>query len=265
MSRKPERMTIENYSTIIKKIAPQTAYLTLYFQGEPLLHKDFTQMAAIAKEYKIYTASSTNAQLLSNDIAKKIIQSGLNKLIVSIDGTTQEVYEKYRIGGSLQRATEGIQSLLYWKKELKSNTPFVELQFLVLKHNEHQIDEIKQLAKKLGVNKLSLKTAQIIDFEDGSELIPSISKYARYKKIHNGKYIRKKKVCNKCWRAFSGAVITVNGDVLPCSYDKNGEYAFGNIHQQSLKEIWHNDKAKQFRQQILSDRKAYEICRNCTE
>lgn len=265
LTRKAGQMQLGLFSNIIKKIASHTSYLTLYFQGEPLLHPDFIEFLKIAKQNKIYTASSTNAQMLNDEMAKKIVESGLHKLIISVDGTTQEVYEKYRVGGSLIIAKEGIKALIAWKKKIKSNTPYVELQFLVLKHNEHQLPEIKKLAKEFGVNKLSLKTAQIIDFEKGSDLIPTQKKYARYQKTIDGTFRRKKQIHNCCWRAFSGAVITVDGDVLPCSYDKNGEFVFGNINEQTLAEIWHNEKARKFRQQILTDRKLFGICRNCTE
>lgn len=264
LTRKPGKMELRLFSDIIKKIASHTSYLTLYFQGEPLLHPDFIAFVKIAKLHKIYTASSTNGQILNDEMAKNIVESGLNKLIISVDGTTQEVYEKYRIGGSLTSTLEGVKSVVAWKKKLKFNTPYLELQFLVMKHNEHQISEIKKLAKKCGVNKLSLKTAQIIDYEKGSEFIPSQKKYARYQQNRKGIFIRKKKICNRCWRAFSGAVITINGDILPCSYDKNGEHIFGNIKEQSLEDIWHNKKATSFRQQILRDRKVIEICGNCT-
>ncbi|MBN1462457.1 MAG: SPASM domain-containing protein [Paludibacteraceae bacterium] len=263
LTRKAGQMSLFTYSSLIKQAAPYVSYLTLYFQGEPLLHPNFIEFIQVAKENKIYTSSSTNAQLLNDEMAEKIVKSGLNKLIISIDGTTQETYEKYRVGGSLEKAKEGVKAIVKWKKALQLNYPFVELQFLVLKHNEHQLPEIKQLAKELGVNKLSLKTAQINDFERGSDLIPLQKKYARYKKNSDGNFKRKKKICNHCWRAFSGAVITIDGEVLPCSFDKNGEYSFGNIHKESLSKIWHNEKAQRFRQQILTDRKVFKICRNC--
>lgn len=263
LTRKAGQMSLDTYTKFIEQVSPYLSYLTLYFQGEPLLHPNFTEFAQIAHKKNIYTSTSSNAQLLNDEMAEKIVKSGLNKLIISIDGTTQETYERYRVGGSLEKAKEGVKAIVKWKRELQSNSPFVELQFLVLKHNEYQLPEIKQLAKELGVNKLSLKTAQINDFERGSDLIPSQKKYARYKLTNNGSWKRKKKMRNCCWRAFSGAVITIDGEVLPCSFDKNGEYSFGNIHKEPLAKIWHNEKAQRFRQQILTDRKVFEICRNC--
>ncbi|MDR1698584.1 MAG: radical SAM protein [Prevotellaceae bacterium] len=263
LTRARELISIELYEKIINEIAPHTVYLTLYFQGEPYLHPDFTTLINIAHQKNIYTASSTNAHFLSDENAEKTVRSGLDKLIVSVDGTTQAVYEKYRTGGNLQEVCEGIKRLVACKKRLKSRTPFVEMQFLVFKHNEHQVSEIRKMAKELGVNKLSLKTAQIYDFENGSPLLPARQKYSRYKEMGKGKFILRKPLCNRCRRAFTGAVITADGTVLPCAFDKNGEHAFGNICEQSFAKIWQGEKALRFRAQILQNRKAIEICRNC--
>ena len=104
----------------------------------------------------IYTSTSTNGHFLSPKNCEKIVKSGLKKIIISIDGTTQETYEKYRIGGNLENVIEGVKNLVLLKKQLKSKYPIVHIQFLVLKHNEHQVKEIKSLTKSLGVNKLEL-------------------------------------------------------------------------------------------------------------
>lgn len=264
LSRKKVQMNTQLFSKIMNETHKHLIYLTLYFQGEPFLHPQYIEMLKKAHELGIYTASSTNGQVINALMAENIVRSGLNKLIISIDGTSQETYEKYRVGGSLEKALNAIKGLIHWKSELKSNTPKLELQFLVMRHNEHQIAEIKALSKKLKV-KLALKTAQINSLDDKQNLLPQQNKYARYKKNTDGKLIRKKAIRNYCWRAFSGAVIAANGDVLPCAYDKNGEHVFGNINNESLAQIWKNKKATEFRKQLLLNRSQFDICRNCTE
>jgi radical SAM protein with 4Fe4S-binding SPASM domain len=265
LNREKKIMPLTLFSNIINQIKVHTFYLTLYFQGEPFIHPQFSDLVKLARQNHIYTATSTNAQLITDEVAEQTVRSGLNKLIVSVDGTTQETYEKYRVGGRLDKTIQAIKLLVEWKKKLHSSTPKLEIQFLVLKHNEHQIPDIKKLAKELGVNKLSFKTAQIYDFENGSDLIPSRQEYSRYIKNADGLYSRKKKIRNRCPRAFSAVVISVDGDILPCSFDKKGEYCFGNIKDKPLSEIWHNEKASRFRRQILMDRRQFDICRNCTE
>jgi radical SAM protein with 4Fe4S-binding SPASM domain len=261
--REAGMMTINQFEKIISKLAPSTSYLNLYFQGEPLLHPEFSKMAEIAHKNKIYTSSSTNGQKLDDEMARKLVLSGLNKLIISIDGTNQETYEKYRQGGSLNKVLDGISALVKWKKQLQSKTPIIELQFLVFSHNEHQIQEMKTLHKKLFADVLSFKTAQIYDSENAKEFLPKISKYARYKTNKDGTLQRKKKMRNSCWRSFSSVVIAYNGDVLPCSFDKKGEFVFGNIFEESLQTIWKSEKAAKFRKSILTNRAQCYICTNC--
>jgi MoaA/NifB/PqqE/SkfB family radical SAM enzyme len=110
-----------------------------YFQGEPFLNPDFLTMVQYAVSKKIYTATSTNAHYLTDAVAKRTVESGLDRLIISIDGTTQETYQQYRVGGRLDKVLQGAANIVKWKKELKSKTPFVVFQFLVVRHNEHQV------------------------------------------------------------------------------------------------------------------------------
>ncbi len=237
-------------------------HLIFYFQGEPLLNKKLPEMISYAHQSGIFTSTSTNGQLLNSATAKALVQSGLDKIIISVDGTNQKTYQKYRKGGRFELALEGIEHLNFWKKELKSRTPFVEIQMVIFKTNEHQISEMKLLAKKLKVNRLALKSAQLYNFENGHELLTSIPKYARYKMLPNGKYALKNKLHNRCFRLWSGAVITAKGDVLPCCFDKDASHSFGNID--NFSSIFQNPKANSFRTSILENRKQHQMCRNCT-
>lgn len=257
-------MSLDKYEKIIEEQKKTLWYLILYFQGEPLLHKQFSALVKFAHDRNIFTHTSTNAQLLSDEMAKELVLSRLDKLIISIDGTTQEVYETYRVGGKLEKAVEGLKNIVEWKKRLHSKSPQVEVQFIVLKTNEHQLPEIKKVAKSWGADKIVLKTAQLYDYENGHPLMPS-PKYSRYIQNPDGTYRLKKKIKNRCWRQWSGAVVTADGKLLPCCFDKQVEHAFGQSDNKSLLEIWRNKKAMMFRQQLLTNRKAVEICRNCSE
>ena len=186
-------------------------------------------------------------------------------MIISIDGTTQEVYERYRKGGNLDLVLSGIKNLIKYKKENKSKAPLIILQFLVLRHNENQIEEMKKLAKELQVDKLVFKTAQIYDNENAEEIVPSTNKFSRYKKDKSGNYKLKNKLYNHCWRSWQGCVITQDGNLVPCCFDKNADYSFGNVFENSFKQIWKSEGIKKFRQSILQNRKDIDICTNCTE
>jgi len=108
------------FKKVIDEIHKELIYLVFYFQGEPYLNTSFLELVKYATGKGIYTATSTNAHYLNDDNARKTVESGLDRLIISIDGTTQETYESYRIGGQLNKVIEGAKEVVKWKKELKS-------------------------------------------------------------------------------------------------------------------------------------------------
>lgn len=253
------------YRKIIDQLAPSLSYLTFYFQGEPFLNSDFLEMVNYASSKNIYTATSTNAHYLKDDVAKKTVESGLDRIIISIDGTTQDTYQSYRVGGSLEKVIEGTENILKWKKQLKSKTPHVIFQFLVVGPNEHQIPEVYALAKKLGVDQVVLKTAQIYDFHKGSPLIPKQEKFARYRDNGDGTFSLKNKLDNHCWKMWHSCVVTWDGKVVPCCFDKDAHFVLGDLSKNSFEEIWFSDKYNNFRSTLLRDRSEIDICKNCTE
>jgi radical SAM protein with 4Fe4S-binding SPASM domain len=263
LSRAKKMIEWNLYQRIVDELAPSLSNLILYFQGEPLLHPQISEMIRYAHQKKIHTMTSTNGQLITNGMARDLVSSGLDSIIVSMDGVTQDVYEQYRRGGSLQKVVEAITTLSSSKLALKKRTPHIEAQFIVMRHNEHQIDDFLSMAKAIGADSARLKTAQI-DWPNIEALIPLQSKFARYRKNRKKEWEMKHRLKNRCWRQWSSAVIASNGDVLPCCFDKNGEHAFGNLKQTSFHEIWHGEKATGFRQAILHDRSQFEMCRNCT-
>ncbi len=254
------------FRSTIDDIYKELLYLIFYFQGEPYLNPDFLEMVKYASSKGIYTATSTNAHYLTDDNAKRTVESGLDRLIISIDGTTQDVYQQYRVGGNMEKVIEGAKNIVKWKKELKSKTPFVFFQFLVVKPNEHQIEAIKQLAKEVGVDEVRFKTAQVYDYEtDPNNLIPTIDTFSRYKKNTDGTYTPKNKMANRCWKLQHANVITWDGLVVPCCFDKDAMHQLGNLKNQSFKEIWNNDNYRQFRSELMKSRKNIDICSNCSE
>ncbi|HCW08075.1 MAG TPA: radical SAM protein [Cytophagales bacterium] len=257
-------MDQELFKSIVNQL-PELSYMIFYFQGEPYLHTGLLDMINLASSKKIYTATSTNAHFLSDEVARKTVESGLDRLIISIDGTTQEVYQHYRVGGKLDKVIEGTKNILHWKKILRSTTPHVIFQFLVVKPNEHQLNEIKKLADEIGVDELKFKTAQVYNFESGSDLIPSIDKYARYKKNRSGNYSIKNGLTDECWKMWHSCVVTWDGKVVPCCFDKDARFVMGDLTKNSFAEIWQGEKYTEFRNSLFKSRSEIEICRNCTE
>ncbi len=252
------------YKSIIDQCKSFLSYLILYFQGEPFLNRNFFDLVSYASKNGIYTVTSTNAHFLDEDNAKKTILSGLDKIIISLDGTDQEAYESYRIGGNYKKVVSGIQKLVYWKEKLDKHKPLIILQFLIMKTNQHQLRDIEKLSLELKVDQLSIKTAQVYDLKKGSLIIPDNEKMSRYKKM-NGSYVIKNKLENKCWRMWSSSVMTWDGKMVPCCFDKDAKYIYGNLNENRFSEIWNNKNHTLFRKNIQSSRKIIDICQNCTE
>ncbi|MDN5201819.1 SPASM domain-containing protein [Fulvivirgaceae bacterium BMA10] len=253
------------FKKTIDELQSTLTYLLFYFQGEPYLHPQFLDLVKYASEKGIYTATSTNAHYLNDERARKTVESGLDRLIISIDGTTQDTYESYRIGGKLDKVIDGAKNIVKWKKALKSKTPHVIFQFLVVKPNEHQIEDLRALAKTLQVDEVGLKTAQIYDHENGSELIPTIDKYSRYKNNGDGTFSIKSKLLSHCWKMWHSCVITWDGKVVPCCFDKDAHYILGNMENDNFKSLWKGDKYQNFRASLLRSRSEIDMCNNCTE
>ncbi len=264
IKRSKGEFSIDVYRKFIDQIASEATYLMLYLQGEPFINPKLFDMIKYASVNGIYTCTSTNGHFLSKKNAIQTVLSGLDRIIISIDGTTQEVYEQYRKGGDIQMVITSITNLVEAKRKLKSRTPYIILQFIVFKHNEHQISDFEKLGKKLHVNKTEVKSAQIYNVDNESNMITDIAKYSRYQKHKEG-YRLKRKLRNSCRRIFTTAAITHDGNLLPCCYDKDGDFSLGNINTQPLAKIWNSQSFNTFRQKVLVNRQAIEICRNCNE
>ncbi len=264
---RPTGMLDENFfQKTIDELHKEIFYLTFYFQGEPYLNLKFLEMVKYASQKNIYTSTSTNAHYLDDENAKATVESGLDRLIISIDGTTQESYQSYRIGGDLQKVMDGTKNILKWKKALKSKTPHVIFQFVVFRQNEHEVEEVKKLGKQLGVDEVKIKFAQIYDYENGNDRIPTKEEFARYKKGNDGTFLPPsggEEV--SCWRMWHSCVITWDGKIVPCCFDKDAKHQLGNLNEKSFKDIWFNSSYTKFRSALLKSRKEIDICQNCSE
>jgi radical SAM protein with 4Fe4S-binding SPASM domain len=264
-TRPTGNLELDLYKKVLEDCKDHLIYQYFYFQGEPYMHPQFLALVKLANEHKVYSVTSTNAHFLTDRKAKETVESGLDRIIISLDGTDQETYEQYRVNGKMDKVLEGTRRLVEWKAKLKSATPHIILQFLVVKPNEHQIDEVKALGVELGVDEVKLKTAQIYDYENGSPLIPENEKYSRYARQPDGTYRIKSAWHNHCWKLWHACVVTWDGRVVPCCFDKDASHQMGDLRKHSLKEVWWNSEYAAFRRQVLKGRKEVEMCRNCTE
>jgi radical SAM protein with 4Fe4S-binding SPASM domain len=264
LRREKGYMDMTTFDRILSDCSSFLFSMILYFQGEPFLHRELFEMIKKARQKRLHTMTSTNGQFLDPDTTKKVVESGLDRIIISMDGLDQAVYEKYRIGGNLERVKDGIRELIGWKKTLRFNTPEIIIQFLVFSHNQHQIEEIRKWSQRVGADGVEIKTARMDDFEKGNPLMPE-EQYTRYRKKSNGQFLIDSPLKNHCWQCWSKAVITWDGNVLPCCFDTNGDFVMGNILQQSFIDIWKGTPYKNFKTKLLQNRKEIPMCCNCTE
>ena len=261
VSRQPF-MSMDLFRMVLGEVKNYAHTMQFYFQGEPLLNKDVPQMIYEAHEEGLYTIVSTNAQAMTPELAEDLLKAGLNKIIVSMDGLTQATYGAYRIGGDIEKTKAALRYLREAKQKFHiSCFRFqIELQCLRLKTNEQEWQELKRTYKALGADRLSLKTAQLYDYEHGHPLMPTEPRYNRYRKGADGLF-RRKPIGRGCMRVWSGVVVTTNGVVLPCCYDKEHAYAYGNVKDAPVAELFRNGKALLFRRAALNEQP--KICQEC--
>lgn len=264
LTRPKGLMNIDLFKEIIDEISDTGFYVQLYFQGEPYLNKHLPEMINYSKRKRIYVSVSTNGSFISEKNIDTIMSSVPDKLIFSIDGLDEETYQVYRKGGTFKQADEGLRLLIDRKRKLKKKKPFVELQFIVMKHNEHQIDGLFEYGNALKVDRVLLKTVQISNPANIDSFLPSNEKYRRYN-IKDGKLILKNKIKNQCFALWRTSVITWDGKIVPCCFDKDAVYQIDSLNGKPFPEIWNSDNYNSFREKILQDRRKIDMCSNCTE
>ena len=257
-------LPLENFKKIVDDI-PALKSINFGWSGEPLLNKDIFKMVKYASSKGIETGISTNTIFL-NQYIDEALNSGLDDLIVCLDGASKETHEKYRIGSDFESIKNNIQEFCQEKKRRNFKKPRVTLQCLLTKYNEHEVPVIIELAKNLGVNSLDLKTLSLGSgvaltekIKRAKEFLPS-DKYSRYE-LKDGKTILKSKPKLCSWLRQS--VILWNGDVTSCCYDFEGDLKIGNVFKDGgFKKVWKGEKYKKYRRKII--RREFDLCKNCS-
>ncbi|MGQ9798597.1 MAG: radical SAM/SPASM domain-containing protein [Ignavibacterium sp.] len=264
LTRKLGLLKLDDYKNWIDQIKETSFYVQLFFQGEPYINKNLPEMIKYAQKNKIYVSISTNGHFINENNTDDILEAAPDKLIYSVDGLDEETYQNYRVGGTFAQVDSALRNLVKRKRELKLKKPFIEFQFIVMKQNEHLLEKVKEYCKEVGVDKLVFKTMQISSYENALKFLPTNEKYSRYI-VDNNSFRIKAKVKNHCFALWRTSVITWDGKVVPCCFDKNADFTMGILNGKSFYEIWNSENYNKFRQSILTDRKQNKMCTNCTE
>jgi len=254
------------FEAILNDIPLSCFYLNLYFQGEPLLHPRFEDLVSLASSKGFYTCISTNAQLIDRQKADAIIKSGLSRIIISLDGLTENDYSSYRVGGKVHKAMNAVAFLQQARKNSGSSNPLIIAQMLLTKETEPHYKAFFKAAKNLGADLAVCKSMQLMDLDKKSaqRYLPAKKAFSRYKTDGDGVpvpgFIHRTKACPRLWQS---VVVTSDAYVVPCCYDKTPEYVMGVLGKESFNDVWHSKKMAAFRKQTLSLSSRPSICKNC--
>ena len=223
-------------------------------------------MIAYAKARGIVVHTSTNGNVLFDEArVEALVDSGLDSLVVAVDGASQEIYEKYRQGGRLDRVILNIQNILRVRSSKGHTTPRINMRFVVMRHNEAELPAVRALAAKLGVDFFTLKTVDMHP-DEGFELdktyAPEKTGYRRYDYDKNT-FTRKERpfVCMRPWKRVT---LEASGEVIACEYDYKNEHSFGNIGPMGMLNAWKSKAAENFRRVFNLGHNGFNLCRNCT-
>lgn len=263
-------MTFDMFQKIMGNINGKIDLLNFTLAGEPLLNKDIFKMIRYAKEERNVKniIMLTNGTFFDKFSYDDLLESGITSYCISLDGTTERTYVKYRVGGDFKRVINNIKNLCLEKKRRKEKFPNkkypeIMISFLVSKYNEHEIDKIKKLSKELMVDKLLLKTIALwteINKEDRKKIakswLPLNKKFWRY-----DDNLALTSPIKKCAFMFDMGLILWNGDVSLCCMDMEGKIIFGNLLKQKFRDIYLSEKFNNTRNLFL--KKKLNFCKNC--
>jgi radical SAM protein with 4Fe4S-binding SPASM domain len=264
-------MSLERFKKVIDQIGKYITNLELYNWGEPLLNRDLIPMIRYAKSKAIPVCISTNLNALSDKMAEEIVSTRIDKIFISCDGASQETYSKYRVGGDFQCLLSNINRLVRAKKRLKNSYTRIVLLFHVFRHNEHEIEAMKSLAQRLGVevriNRMRTDMGKEIfetdkeSIERDREWIPTRKEYSAFDLKNREK--TRQMICKNLWNT---TVINWDGSVLPCCAIYGERYAFGNILKESFRSIWNNRDYRMARKEVRKrSENSRTICHTCKE
>lgn len=238
--KKRGHITLDTFKKIIDELGPYALHVYLHNWGESLLHREIINFISYAKSYRTAVSLSTNLSFhLSEERADSLIASGLDTLVMSIDGTCRETYSKYRVGGDFDLVIKNVRLLVERKRLLKSSRPFLEWQFLKMRHNVHEINRAREMAKEIGVDSIVFGTALlpfgVNDESLAREWMPEddIGKRLRYDLLDTD-------TGSKCWWLWKMAVFSWDGAVSPCCYVDEESAVYGSINETSFMDIWNS-------------------------
>ena len=261
----PRYMTLEMFRRIIDELGDYLTVIWLWGWGEPLLNKKVYDMIRLARAKDIVVICSTNGNVKMDDAElEELVRCGLSQLIVAVDGLDQETYGKYRIGGRVELVLDNIRRLVATKQRLGLSSPLINMRMLVMRHNQHQVDEFLETGKKLGVDIVSYKT--LCDYRKGGRNpdFPTLAQFQRYAMNETSDQVTDIPRPFYCYRPWRRAHVFADGVIVPCEFDLERNHILARLDDPTpLTECWNNATARAFRRQYKTDIDSIPYCGNC--
>lgn len=269
LGREKGHMSLELFKNLMDEVGDHLVQLFFWNYGEPTLNPAYPEMLSYAKSKNIYIQMDTNGTTLNNYAnCEKIVKTGLDRITISLDGVRNESYAAFRGKDFFETVKEGIKKLSETKKKLGVKTPFIELQFILMKTNEQEIEELLQLAKEIGVNEVTLRYFIFRQYDQVllkaliDKYKPITNEYAIYQSC-NGKIDYKRTIDPSCFKLYSSSCVFWNGEVVPCCYDAYSKVPLGNINDGGFLKVWNGERYRAFRETIFTDKSNFHLCMNC--
>lgn len=252
-------MDLDMFKDLIGKNYKSLAYLVLYNLGEPFLYEGVFDMIKFAVSQNIYVKVSTNGFFKEKDTILRILDSGLDEILISLDFLDSQSYQRFKNKDVFLQVTNNIKDIIKYRGSRKK--PFVAVQFLLVKHKRKSVEEIKSLSQSLGVDDILFKKVRLDDniFHEYREILPDDKNQIRdvYCKRLNARRF-------SCLRPWISLVVLWDGTIVPCCLDFNADYPMGNLNQDSLAGIWNSIGFVKFRNTLLAKEPQTRLCAGCS-
>jgi radical SAM protein with 4Fe4S-binding SPASM domain len=270
LERRQSLMRLAEFQGIINKIKPYAIEVIMHNWGEPFLNPDILPMIQYAGKNRVGTTISSNLNLVNRTekFLEEVVDAGLDHLTVSIDGTTQDVYETYRKGGVLENVLSNMRHLIRYRNKVGSATPKVEWQFLVMKHNQHQMDDARRMSEEIGVDRLRFTGAGLPfnEFKNVSLANQWMSDMPEYRGYAPDKMVERGYLYDEsCFYLYRAMTVNPEGGVAPCCVLYHSKFDFGNLVESSLEDVWNSSHYRASRALFSGKKYAGDLQTACHE
>ncbi len=247
LGREQSMMSFEHFRHYFDPHIPYLFEVYMHNWGESLINKEVYRMIAYAQEHNVGTNLSSNLVILDSEDIDNLLDCGLEYLVVSLDGTTPESYEQYRIRGDYDRVMENLRELIRRRNLRQQKTPVIEWQYIVMKHNEHEIPEAERLAREIGVDKLRfIPVGMPYEIKNRKEVADRwfpTGVSGRVESSHEEQQFGQADKPGPCFYLYRSMVINPDGGVSPCCvvYQQNRDFAQLSVDRPiDVQAIWNN-------------------------